>query len=456
MRLSKSQIFSRIFVVFAELYRNTAGEIEARDAASRIDMTAEERRNNLPEAFKLRDGVVFAVDNGNNMQYNTDKWHTNLSSAEMENLNQIIKHDIKRSKNKVTDGANWLFTRVGNRSVFAIYSTDDFENPTLLYASDNVKGIKERDSLLDLLEGIKNGENFDGQSNVIDRIFSSNWLQQGNNSRNSFRALGRNGNVGNASVLQGKPPAYGSAALRNVLRNLFEIQSARERDGVRENGGVKNDHSLFVHGESGSNPHPLGFRRFGRGAEDTQIDREYYRLIERSENIDPEADIMEQVDGLLDLNHMVRQRAEALGYEVRNGKAYKDGSVVKLASSVTYDDDGNVIPLSQRFDENNPDKRYSRTNVDNGGGLQYNKSINTGGEPNGYEQGGNSKKLGRFENTGEDERFTRVDKVGYIQPQKRDTPNTKRIHGSGVSAEVITPSDLTTISTCMVVRIRQE
>ncbi len=63
----------------AELYRNTAGEIEARDAASRIDMTAEERRNNFPEAFKQRDGVVFAdggvsydIDNGFETRY--DKW----------------------------------------------------------------------------------------------------------------------------------------------------------------------------------------------------------------------------------------------------------------------------------------------------------------------------------------------------------------------------------------------
>lgn len=43
-------------------YRNTVGEIEARDAANRMDMTAEERRTNLPESMNSNESVVSVED----------------------------------------------------------------------------------------------------------------------------------------------------------------------------------------------------------------------------------------------------------------------------------------------------------------------------------------------------------------------------------------------------------
>ena len=36
-----------------------------------------------------------------------------------------------------------------------------------------------------------------------------------------------------------------------------------------------------------------------------------------------------------------------------------DSNQVKLADAVTYDDQGDVIPLSERFDQGNEDIRYS-------------------------------------------------------------------------------------------------
>ncbi|MCH5211746.1 MAG: hypothetical protein J1G06_01910 [Oscillospiraceae bacterium] len=43
-----------------KLYRNTAGEIEARDTGSRINMTLDERRNTFPESMRQNGDVVFA------------------------------------------------------------------------------------------------------------------------------------------------------------------------------------------------------------------------------------------------------------------------------------------------------------------------------------------------------------------------------------------------------------
>ncbi len=37
-----------------DLYKNTAGEIEARDVQNRMNMTEEERKNTFPESMKKR------------------------------------------------------------------------------------------------------------------------------------------------------------------------------------------------------------------------------------------------------------------------------------------------------------------------------------------------------------------------------------------------------------------
>ena len=66
--------------------------------------------------------------------------------------------------------------------------------------------------------------------------------------------------------------------------------------------------------------------------------------------------------------------------------------------------------------------------------------LSEGGETNGYEQIGASRELGRKQNPSKIKRLSRVGEVGHLQPQKSDTPHTKSIHRSGVSAEVITSS----------------
>ena len=71
-----------------------------------------------------------------------------------------------------------------------------------------------------------------------------------------------------------------------------------------------------------------------------------------------------------DSGTLLREKLAAQGYDgvarTENGKIYEymvfDSNQVKYADAVTYDDDGNVIPLSQRFDTANEDIRYSSRN----------------------------------------------------------------------------------------------
>ena len=55
---------------------------------------------------------------------------------------------------------------------------------------------------------------------------------------------------------------------------------------------------------------------------------------------------------------------------------------MKLSDPITYDDNGNIIPLSERFDDTKTDIRYHKK-VDSNAKLNDNKSINNGGAVNG-------------------------------------------------------------------------
>ena len=74
-----------------------------------------------------------------------------------------------------------------------------------------------------------------------------------------------------------------------------------------------------------------------------------------------------------DSGTLLREKLAAQGYDgiarTENGKIYEymafDPNQVKYADPVTYDSEGNAVPLSQRFDFENPDIRYStRTQQD--------------------------------------------------------------------------------------------
>ncbi len=178
-------------------------------------------------------------------RYSLKNWHTDLSKNDLNELMNKIKYDILRSKNAITDEANWLFTDIGGKDVFAIYSTDDYKDPTLLYEVKGKKANLERDILLDVLEVYKSGENTDGKSMYVDWVFGGGWMQKINSVQNNKRNLGRGRSNRDVRVLQGQSQSNGSRAFWNVIENLFEIQRENRLDGVGGRGvrdGV--NHSL--------------------------------------------------------------------------------------------------------------------------------------------------------------------------------------------------------------------
>ncbi len=80
---------------------------------------------------------------------------------------------MQTSENRVTEGANWTFRSLDGLPVFAIYSTEDEINPTILYEAKGERAEFERDLLNNILEEINCVECVDGKSEAISEILDS-------------------------------------------------------------------------------------------------------------------------------------------------------------------------------------------------------------------------------------------------------------------------------------------
>lgn len=175
--------------------------------------------------FSKEDFITLEQYERGERYYNLQKqWYPDLQPDELNALRKAIKKDILTSTNSITDTANWMFTHIGDLPVFAIYSTVDTENPTLLYESKKDKAEFENQLIKKILEGQKDGKHSDGKSGVISRVLKSSWVSKSGGIIDDNGTVGRGSNNRNAGVLQNSSSSRPDAAFESVIRNLFEIQ----------------------------------------------------------------------------------------------------------------------------------------------------------------------------------------------------------------------------------------
>lgn len=175
--------------------------------------------------FSKEDFITFEQYERGERYYNLQKqWYPDLHPDELNALSKAIKKDILTSTNSITDTANWMFTHIGDLPVFAIYSTVDTENPTLLYESKKDKAEFENQLIKKILEEKKDGKHSDGKSGVISRVLKSSWVSKSGGIIDDNGTVGRGSNNRNAGVLQNSSSSRPDAAFESVIRNLFEIQ----------------------------------------------------------------------------------------------------------------------------------------------------------------------------------------------------------------------------------------
>ena len=182
------------------------------------------------------------IDKSSPMLYNKNRgvhlskdgnWHTDLNREEFNSLIAKIRLVAKHNKRHITNTADWILCEISSRShpdgrtVFAIYSTADVDNPTVLYESSGQQAIKEEEYLREYFEEKQNDKVIRGQQDDINTILSGDRLQRGANAEYSSQRLvaGRTG--GTNRGLQKKASFKPRGAFNRVLENLFEIQ---ERD----------------------------------------------------------------------------------------------------------------------------------------------------------------------------------------------------------------------------------
>ncbi len=168
----------------------------------------------------------------------TKYWTPDISKKQLAVLKDRIATDIETSTKNISDTANWLLTRIDGMSVFAIYSTEHIDDPTILYESKGEKALIERDILLNVMEAYDNEEGIDGKPSAANQIHEGDWLQHGSDIRNNTGQLVRGGSDRNAGILQGQSKRKGSRAFGNVLKNIFEIREDVPGGRGRRNGDL--------------------------------------------------------------------------------------------------------------------------------------------------------------------------------------------------------------------------
>ncbi len=186
--------------------------------------------NSVKRNFSLKESINISTKNlekNKNTGYN-EYWKTDLSKSQIKEVEKWLRQEDNPDEKKITDTANWYKGRINGEDLFVVYSTEDANNPTILYEIKGGNAKVELNILTELLEEIENGESNDGKSAYVNWVSGGGWMQKVNNSKNNLGNLGRGQNNQNAGVLQSQPQRNGSPAFWNVLKNLFGRQ---EQDG---------------------------------------------------------------------------------------------------------------------------------------------------------------------------------------------------------------------------------
>ena len=180
----------------------------------RENMAAETRMDRGPPAADL--DVVGRMSK--------EKWWPDLTKSQMADLRQWVKRDIRTSENSICETANWTFRSFNGLPVFAIYSTVNESEPTILYESKGAQAEYEKELLEKGLERIKYGKSVNGKPGVVDFVLSGSGVRTTGSSRNDNGPVGRDGGSGNAGVLQKQSKRKPSAAFKSVIQNLLEVR----------------------------------------------------------------------------------------------------------------------------------------------------------------------------------------------------------------------------------------
>ena len=132
------------------------------------------------------------------------------------------------STNQLSDTVNWYFGR-GGTPYFAVYSTEDVDNPTILYASKGITAQKEKNAIENILRRYNSANTNAGR---YDRYMQESGGASGRSNTAGIGTLQTRDAAGNDSLDVNQFWNQLTAALRTVLKNTLKIPHST---GSREN-----------------------------------------------------------------------------------------------------------------------------------------------------------------------------------------------------------------------------
>lgn len=156
-----------------------------------------------------------------------------MSNSEIKYVRNIAKNKINIDNNYIDNETKWLYNNKNGKSYFALYSTTDLDDPTILYACKGDRARREYSNFLNIYERVGELLYDNEETRPIDRILSSIESEQGNNSIHNGGSKSRRSNIGNAGLYNQNQRNGFSKAFINCLENIAEIHERRGDRGVK-------------------------------------------------------------------------------------------------------------------------------------------------------------------------------------------------------------------------------
>ncbi len=184
--------------------------------------------------------VLRNVDNANAQKNNTTNdgdvqysnyWYPNMSKADLEYVKRRAKYELNTTENYVDNITKWLYNDKNGKQYFALYSTEDANNPTILYACNSNRADFEHQFLYEhLIKEVDGSERVDRRAEIINRILGNYGDGIGKKNVNNRNTVERGSDSGNAAVYRRNSRNRPSEALLNCLRNIAKISDTDGAD----------------------------------------------------------------------------------------------------------------------------------------------------------------------------------------------------------------------------------
>lgn len=170
-------------------------------------------------------------------------WYPAMSRKDIEYVKRRAKYELNTTENYIDNMNKWLYNEKNGKVYFALYSTENADAPTVLYACKGNRADFEHEFLTQYFdEKVIDDEGIHERTKIIDQILKDYGNVDGNRTTNRRDVMGRGSDGGNVAVHRKNSRNRPSEALLNCLRNIKEI-SDRNRAGL-------NDKSAFSMPES--------------------------------------------------------------------------------------------------------------------------------------------------------------------------------------------------------------